>query len=605
MPQRRVAVIDRELCNPRACDWYLCQRACPVNRMSMRHLSHDMPESEALGSMEKGCITTSELDRKPLIDEGLCIGCGICCKKCPTLAIDVVNLPTSLDETPVHRYGKNRFVLFRLPAPQKGSVVGLVGQNGTGKTTVMNILSGNLKPNSGEAEGSWEQILLKFKGTEMRNYLSLIADKKLRAAYKPQHVDRIPQLYKGRVSDHLKASEEIVARLGISQMLDKDIAGLSGGELQLFAVAAALSKDADFFFFDEPSSYLDVFQRLRVAQEIRRLAEGRFVMVIEHDLAVADYLADVVHILYGRPGVFGIVSQPYTVRAGINTLLEGFIPEENVRFRDEPIKFAARAKEAAKHKLFMEFPAFEKRFAGFSMRTEPGRLNRGEVIGIMGPNATGKSTFIRMLAGEEKPDNNALVPSFRLSYKPQRLVLESNEAEMLVREYLSQKTCKETFSKEDKHITLLLGLEKLYERAMGKLSGGELQSVFVAVALIRDANIVLLDEPSAFLDVEQRLRVAKLIRSRAELMETPCFVVDHDLQFLDIISDRVIVFEGEPGKSGHSLAPCELGAGMNRFLKSVGITFRRDKESGRARANKPGSQKDQEQKAEGRYYYAD
>ncbi len=601
MPVKRVAVIDRELCNPRMCDWYLCQRVCPVNRM------------------EKGCITTSELDKKPLIAEELCIGCGICCKKCPTLAIDVVNLPGQLDEKPVHRYGRNKFVLFCLPTPEKGKVVGLVGQNGTGKSTVMNILSGNLKPNDGEdkpaasaakhsGELEWNAILQRFKGTAMHNYLSLIAEKKLRAAYKPQHVDKIPEAYKGKVRDafaKMKGGriDEIVISLGISNMLDKDIESLSGGELQLFAIAATLAKDAGFYFFDEPSSYLDVFQRLKAAREIRKLAEKSYVVVIEHDLAVADYLADTVHILYGKPGVFGIVSQPYTVRVGINTLLEGFIPEENVRFREEPIKFAARAKEAAKHKLFMEFPAFEKEFAGFSMKAESGRLHRGEVIGIMGPNATGKSTFIRMLAGEEKPENDVEIPSMKLAYKPQRLVMESDEESMMVREYLSRKTSKPDFSKEEKHIAWLLGLEKLYERQAGRLSGGELQSVFIAAALIKDANIVLLDEPSAFLDVEQRLRVAKLIRARAELLETPCFVVDHDLQLLDIISDRVIVFEGEPGKSGFGRSPCGLDDGMNKFLKSVGITFRRDPISFRARANKPGSQKDAEQKASGKYFY--
>jgi ATP-binding cassette subfamily E protein 1 len=591
MPVKRVAVVDRELCNPKACDWYLCQRVCPVNRM------------------DKGCITTSELDKKPLIAEELCIGCGICVKKCPTLALDVVNLPARLDEPPVHRYGRNMFCLFRLPTPEKGKVVGLVGQNGTGKSTVMNILSGNLVPCSGEEAGDWDDMLARFKGTAVFNYLSLIARKSLRAAYKPQHVDRIPDMYRGTVKDALSKTKsaktgDILARLGVAGMMDKDIKSLSGGELQLFAIAATLSKEADFYFFDEPSSYLDVRQRLKVAREIRRLAGSSYVMVIEHDLAVADYLADTVHILYGKPGVFGIVSQPYTVRQGINTLLDGFIAEENVRFRDEPIRFAARAKESAKHKVFMEFPAFEKSFRGFSLKTEPGKLHRGEVVGIMGPNATGKTTFIRMLAGEETSDNKAEVPAVKLSYKPQRLVLSGGEGKMLVADYLRLKSGKDSFSSEEKHVISVLGLEKLYERQMSRLSGGEMQSVFIAAALAMEASMVLMDEPSAFLDAEQRLRVAKLIRARTELSETPCFVVDHDLQFLDIISDRVIVFDGTPGKDGRSSAPCGLDEGMNRFLKGEDITFRRDPQTGRARANKPGSQKDQEQKSEGRYYYS-
>jgi len=116
--------------------------------------------------------------------------------------------------------------------------------------------------------------------------------------------------------------------------------------------------------------------------------------------------------------------------------------------------------------------------------------------------------------------------------------------------------------------------------------------------------VLLLDEPTAFLDVEQRLRVAKLIRQIAESREIPCFVVDHDLQFIDAVSDRVMVFEGVPGKSGHGLKPCGLEEGMNRLLKSLGVTYRRDPQTGRPRANKPGSQKDVEQKQSGRYYYS-
>ncbi|UCD07030.1 MAG: ribosome biogenesis/translation initiation ATPase RLI [Candidatus Aenigmatarchaeota archaeon] len=589
MKANRIAVIDRDLCNPKSCGLYLCQRVCPVNRK------------------DEDCITVSEIDRKPLIDESLCIGCGICVKKCPRNAIEVVNLPEKLEETPIHRYGKNLFSLFRLPIPKTQAVVGLIGPNGVGKTTVLNILSGSLRPNTGvfETEIPWQEIIERFKGTELQDYMGTLAKEKIKTGYKPQHVDLIPKKWSGKVKDLLeeaKGDKDVVSRLKMEEMFDKDIENLSGGELQLLAIAATIMKDCDFYFFDEPSSYLDVEQRLRVAKEIRKLCEKAVVMVVEHDLAVADYLADYTHILYGKPGVFGIVSKPYGVRIGINTYLEGYIREENMRFRPEPIFFSRRARASDKDKLFLQFSGFEKAFESFSLETEPGNLYKGEIIGILGPNAIGKTTFIKMLVGILKPDKGEPLKELKLSYKPQRVVLKKEEENMKVEDYLKERSEKISDT-ESKRILRFLGVERLLERLVGSLSGGELQSVFIASSLLEEHDLILMDEPSAFLDVEQRLRVAKLIREHAEGKEIPCFVVDHDLQFIDAIADRVILFEGEPGVKGKANPICTIGDGINQFLKSLDITYRRDPNTGRPRANKPGSQKDIEQKNKRQYYY--
>lgn len=607
--QKRIAVIDRELCNPKTCGWYLCQRVCPVNRA------------------KKECITMFGKDQggddKPLIDEILCIGCGICVHKCPTQAISVVNLPERLDENPVHRYGRNGFSLFRLPMPKKDMVTALVGPNGVGKSTLMNILSGNLKPNSGivgrkAGDGTnnadnWQLIKERFKGTEVQDYLDMLSESRIRASYKPQHVDLIPKMYKGTVKETLakmgdaKKVKVVVEQLDIGEMLGKKISDLSGGELQLFAIAGAFLKEADFYFFDEPSSYLDVHERLKVAREIRKLTEKAVVMVVEHDLAVVDYLADNVHILYGKPGVFGIVSVPYSVRLGINTFLEGYLKEENVRFRPEPIIFGKGAKETAKTRLFAEYPVFSKSFGkSFSMETEAGQLYKGEIVGILGPNAIGKTTFIRTLTGEIKSENaqSTGMEGLELSYKPQRLVLDKKQEGLMVRDFIKAVSGKKSLGKDDRRVIRLLRLEKLQERTMKRLSGGEMQSAFIAAALIKDCDLMLLDEPSAFLDVDQRLMAARLIRERVEGREIPCFVVDHDLQFIDAISDRVMVFSGEQGVHGEAGAPVGLKDGMNAFLKSLGITFRKDPITFRPRVNKPGSQKDVEQKDRGNYYYS-
>lgn len=587
---KRIAVLDREICKPSICN-FLCKNVCPVNRSGDE------------------CVTINELDKKPLIEEILCIGCGICSHKCPVKAISIVNLPSQLEESPIHRYGRNQFVLYRLPVPKNKMVVGLIGQNGVGKSTAIKILSNELRPNTGvlDKEIPFEEVIEKFKGSELFNYLTELKDGKVKVAYKPQNVDAIPKMWKGKVSRLLESAAgdsdySRVKALNLGDILDKEVKNLSGGELQLIAVAATILKEADLYFFDEPSSYLDVEQRLLVAQEIRKISEKSMVIVIEHDLAVADYLADHVHILFGKPACFGIISKPYGVRNGINTYLEGHIKEENVRFRKEGIIFNTSSTRYQPTKKLLDFPSFTKNFEKFSLSTEKGTLYKGEIIGILGPNATGKSTFIKMLTGDVKPEKGEKLKDLKLSYKPQRIDLTKEEEATDVRDYLSQEM--DSFSsKAGKRILHSLEIDRLMEKKLGTLSGGELQAVKIAAALGKDFDILLLDEPTAFLDVEQRLRAGKTVKEIVEEKEVAAFIVDHDLQILDSMADRVMVFDGKRGVSGIGKAPSQPKEGMNSFLKKINVTFRRDPHTGRARANKLGSVLDREQKEKGQYYY--
>ncbi len=588
---KRIAVLDREICRPDIC-LHLCRRLCPINRSG------------------EDCITISSDDNKPNIDESLCIGCGICVNKCPTGAITIINLPAELKESPVYKYGRNQFQLYRLPIPKEKMVVGIIGQNGIGKSTAVKILSGSLKPNMGMlgVDVPMEDVMEMFKGSELQNYFTEVLKGNIKVAYKPQSINEIPKMWSGRVGDlfgklgNPERLKRLKAALRIEDMMDKDVKKLSGGELQLLACAATIAKEADLYFFDEPTSYLDVEQRLRVAGEIRQLSKEKMVMVVEHDLAVADYLADQVHMLYGKASCFGIISKPYGVRVGINTYLDGFIKEENVRFRDEGITFSKSATNTMKSKLFTSFQSFKKKFDSFTLETDGGNLYKGETIGILGPNATGKSTFIKMLTGGVKPDSGEPPGDMRLSYKAQRPEVPEADAGLTVRLYLGKEMTDKSMKQRILHV---LDLERLMEKKLSGLSGGEMQSVMIAAALGKDFDILLLDEPTAFLDVEQRLRAAKIIREIVEAKEVAAFVVDHDLQILSAVADRLMIFEGRRSVHGHGLSPTNSRDGMNAFLKKIGITFRRDPQTGRARANKPGSQKDAEQKEKGQFYYVE
>jgi ATP-binding cassette subfamily E protein 1 len=136
------------------------------------------------------------------------------------------------------------------------------------------------------------------------------------------------------------------------------------------------------------------------------------------------------------------------------------------------------------------------------------------------------------------------------------------------------------------------------------LSGGELQRVAIAICLSRDADMYLLDEPSAYLDSNQRMEAAKTVRRVMEKRGRSALIVDHDIYFLDMVSDSMMVFTGKPGREGQANGPFDMRAGMNMFLEHVDVTFRRDNDTNRPRINKPGSTLDREQQEKGEYYYS-
>lgn len=145
------------------------------------------------------------------ISEILCVGCGICVKKCPFQAIKIVNLPKDMSRLTTHRYGKNAFKLHRLPTPRPGQILGLVGINGIGKSTALQVLGNQFKPNLGNYANppEWKEILKYFKGSELQNYFTRMLEEDLKPAIKPQYVDRISQKVKGKVGDYILKKDNL------------------------------------------------------------------------------------------------------------------------------------------------------------------------------------------------------------------------------------------------------------------------------------------------------------------------------------------------------------------------------------------------------------
>ena len=600
-----IAVVDLDRCQPDRCN-YECANFCPPNRTGKECITERGEDAE-----------TGDPDQIRISEE-ICLGetCGICVEKCPFDAIEIINLPQELSEEPTHRYNENAFALYGLPVPEPGKVTGILGPNGIGKSTAVQGLAGEMIPNLGDysADAEWEAVLERYRGSELQGYLDRLIDGDVSIARKPQYVDQIPKQFDGNTRELLEATDErgdldyLVDRLSIRPVMDQPIDSISGGELQRVAIAATLARDADFYFLDEITPYLDVGQRMVAARLIRELAEDeasdRSMLVVEHDLAILDLLADSIHVGYGEPGAFGVITPPKSVRKGINEYLEGYLTNENMRIRPEKITFEEHAPRATvKGMPLVEYPDLRKSYGDdeFSLDVDSGTIYEGEVLGIVGPNGIGKSTLAKMFAGSIEPDEGSLDFELDIAYKPQYIEIDQP---MRVDSFLSSITDEFGTSYWNTEVAQPLQLERIMEQQLTDLSGGERQRVAIAACLSDESDLYVLDEPSAHLDVEQRVQATTAIRRYAENHDATVLVIDHDIYMIDLLADRLMVFDGEPAAHGHATKPQEMRAGMNNFLADLDITFRRDERTSRPRINKPGSQKDSTQKRQGEYYYA-
>lgn len=558
----KLAIVHKDKCKPTVCGRE-CKKYCPVEKK----------ESDS-------CITIGE---KSVIDENTCVGCAICVKRCPFGAIDIVNLPSVKEEDLVYRYGVNGFALYGLPIPKEGSVLGLLGRNGIGKSTAIKILNGEVK------------ILTDaFKGTELQRYFDELSNKKI--SYKPQNLSALAvdvgvmDLLKQRGSE--AEIKKLAKILNVENILGNKMNKLSGGELQRVAILAASLGEADIYFFDEPLAFLDIGERIRVSDFLNEISKNKTLIVVEHDLLILDYLTDFLNVFYGGQGAFGTVSGVKGSKEGVNAYLHGFLKEENLRTRDKALKFNFTKNPALSGSKIASWPAFSVEFgSGFKLKVGEGEIRENHVVGILGKNGTGKTSFVRALVGEIETSNGKLDLELDVSYKAQYLFSDSEE---VVRDVMFRE-------KINKKLASTFNLGVLAGKKIKELSGGELQRFSIARCLAKDADVYFIDEPSAYLDVEERICVAKVIKDVMVERSKTAFVVDHDLLLVSYLADSVINFSGISGESGVAGGVVDFEVGVSELLKSLDITLRKDKDSGRPRINKKGSVLDREQKEKGKW----
>jgi len=652
---KRIVVIDHGKCKP--------------NSDAFHYLKKNA------GGCGKNCIIVEK--KTVVVAESACPVCLNRCKQCPGDAVTVVKLPTNLTSDTTHRFGANSFKIHGLPAPRPGHVLGLLGTNGTGKSSAISILSGRLKPNLGHVQApfpEWMEIITYYRGSDLQNYFTNLIEDKIQVAVKPQLEAGFARRLKGKVvreqilaRDERGTMDKYVKELGLQNVLDREVQDLSGGELQRFAIACTLCRDADIYMFDEATSFLDVKQRLQVTESIRNLVHGgtdewgengefvaskKYVVVIEHDLAILDYMSDFVQCLYGQSGVYGVVTPRSRVRNGINQFLAGYIPSQNMRFRSYELTFKVttsdfqivvdeencendddRKKKSVMGvltypnmtKSLVRYNDAGKEASRFTLHVKSGSFRDGECIVLLGENGTGKTTFMELLAGRNKEqrgkekcigaydaDNiedgvNPSLTSLGVSYKTQGMNPKLRRFKGNVRLLLEQEI---NPALSDRMFRLLvikaLNIEAIYDLPVASLSGGEMQRLSITICLGKPALVYLIDEPSAGLDCEQRILAAKIMkRWVVNHLHRTIFLVEHDFLMAASMADRAIVYEGTPGIECVASSPCSVADGFNKFLKMLNVTFRRDPVNLRPRINKKNSRLDQIQKANGEYYLFD
>lgn len=616
---KKVYLVDYSKCSYNSCG-RPCITFCPVTlrneRLHGKVARRELPPA----------IDFKKSTNQIIIHSDVCIKCGICINKCPKNAVYVKNLlEEDESEQKIHQYQEDGFRLYNLPTLVPGRVTGLCGPNGIGKTTILNILGLRLKPNFGEytleTEGStWEDIAENIRDNDVRNHF-LDAERGFRQiSYKAQVLKVLFERYAGRTVEEILNScedvdpdfrKQIYDSLDIHVISERELNECSGGELQRFAISVVLMSDADVYLIDEPVTFLDVKKRIKLAEILQLRAEGvkrndeRAVLVVDHDLTILDYMSDVIHLFYGEPHKFGVITRVQPVKGGINSYLNGYLKTENLQFRKNEIKFrkTISGRTWSNAQIFAEWGDMEKNLGDFHLHINPGHIYRNEILGIVGENGLGKTTFFKLLNGSLRPSKGSvnLNDKFSISYKPQYITGDyDGTVEELITEYSHKYVYEEDALQK---LYTPLGVDILFDSKVSQLSGGQLQRTFIATCLSKDANVYLIDEPSAYLDVEERLKIAEIIRSHTQRSNASAICIEHDIQITDSLADRLMIFLGEPGREGYTKGPLHKRDGMNIFLKSLDVTFRRDDETGRARINKKGSHLDQVQRASGEYYY--
>jgi ATP-binding cassette subfamily F protein uup len=486
---------------------------------------------------------------------------------------------------------------------EAGERVGLIGRNGTGKSSLLKIIAGTSKLDDGllvmqqglkiayvEQEPQFvpESTVFDAVATGMGETQRLLDEYNELTARLGGHEDDALMDRLHAVQAKLDATdawnlgnrvETILARLN----LDKDavIGTLSGGTQKRVALARALVGAPDVLLLDEPTNHLD-FNSIIWLEALLREFKGS-ILFITHDRSFLDNVATrIVELDRGRllsfPGNFSTYqarkAELLEIEAIENAKFDKFLAQEEVwirkgvearrtrnegrvrRLEELRLKRSARREQQGQvrldvsegersGKIVAELTGVHKRYGDKAIvRDFSATILRGDKVGLIGPNGAGKTTMLKLILGEETPDTGTVKQGARLqvAYFDQMRAQLNEEASLA--DTISPGSDWVEINGQRKHVMSYLG-DFLFapERARSpvkSLSGGERNRLLLARLFARPANVLVLDEPTNDLDID----TLELLEELLEDYSGTVFLVSHDRMFLDNVVTQVIVAEG-------------------------------------------------------------
>ena len=447
----------------------------------------------------------------------------------------------------------------------EGDKIGIIGVNGTGKSTLLKILAGREHYDSGE--------ITKTGG--------------VRIGYLPQtpvfdsHATIIEHVFAGLSEAERDAKQyeakAILTKLGITDF-ERDITTMSGGEKRRVAIAAALVKPCEVLIMDEPTNHIDN-ETVTWLEELLQKYKGAIVMVT-HDRYFLDRVSNkIVEVdrgkLYSYDGNFSTFVKLKAEREemALNTerknkslyrrelewirqgpCARGTKSKERIaRFealenREKPVqesKLELNSVSSRLGKKIIEIHDISKSFEGKPLIKDFGiNIQRDARIGIVGRNGCGKSTFLKLVVGKIKPDSGEIVvgDTVKIGYFSQ----ESDDMPLDIRAIDYVKQSSNRIETVDGVLTASQLMEKFLFTGeqqyslVGKLSGGERKRLYLLKILITAPNVLLLDEPTNDLDIT----TLEILEDYIDNFKGAVIAVSHDRYFLDKIADSIWEFSG-------------------------------------------------------------
>ena len=455
----------------------------------------------------------------------------------------------------------------------EGDRIGLIGRNGTGKSTLLGVIAGRIALDDGEVKRrDGHHIISVEQEPELPPADTLFESLRQRGGLEQIHDDRRRWHSEARLV-------EFATRLGIDGTIDP--AKASGGERKRAALALALSLEPELLLLDEPTNHLDIGG---IEQLEELLLKSPALVFVTHDRWFLDRVATTIleldrGWLRSYPGNYSAyerqkeaelaaeavgrrkfdkfwAQEEVWIRKGIEARrtrnegrvrrLEALRDERSVRReRIGDIRLAIDASERS-GKLVAELTQVSKQFDERPLvRNLSLRLMRGDRLALLGPNGAGKSTLIKLMLGLIAPDSGSvrLGTNLQIAYFDQlRAQLDLDKS---VADTVSNGSDYVEINGEKRHISSYLGdflfSAKRASTPVRALSGGERNRLLLARLFARPANLLVLDEPTNDLDVES----LELLESTLQSFAGTLLLVSHDRSFIDNVVTQTLVAEGD------------------------------------------------------------